>query len=100
MGVAAYNRGSRHVTRETDKKMAEANKRAEQEALDAERAKLLARIEELERTLARARRCLAAERMGREELRRRLMTAQSNFEFGVGIMGRLLTRAGVPGWEK
>lgn len=73
MGIAAYNRGSRSISREATEGAAVANARAEYQALAEENARLRARLARSERDLARARRCLAAERMGREALRQRLI---------------------------
>lgn len=89
MGAAAYNRGSRAISRELDGLMPAAIERAERQALRDEIARLRARNETLSRQLARACRCLAAERLGREkrvaELKAELNTAKS----AISILCRL-----------
>ena len=70
MGSAAYNRGSRLVSKEADERLRE-------------------QIATLERDLRRARRCLASERAGRESLRVRLADEERANAFGVGVLCRL-----------
>lgn len=87
-GAAAYNRGSRLVAREADERMPEALSRADRQALKDEIVRLRERVASLERDLARARRCLAAERAGREALRVRLADEERANAFGVGVLCR------------
>ena len=89
MGAAAYNRGSRLVAREADERMPVALSRADKQAHKDEIARLRERVASLERDLARARRCLASERAGREALRVRLADEERANAFGVGVLCRL-----------
>ena len=89
MGAAAYNRGSRVVSREADERMPSAMMRADVQAYKDEIGRLLTQVATLERELARARRCLAAERAGREALRVRLADEVSSNRFAVGVLCRL-----------
>lgn len=59
MGSAAYNRGSRLVSKEADERMPLATARADRQAHKDEVARLREQIATLERDLRRARRCLA-----------------------------------------
>ncbi len=88
MSAAGYNRGSRVVAREADERMPEAQARADRQGLKDEIERLRQRAATLEGELARARRCLAAERMGREQLRERLAAAERAYEFSVGVLCR------------
>lgn len=72
MSAAAYNRGSRIVSRGADERMPVALDRADKQATKDEIARLRGQVAELELELRRARRCLAAERAGREALPRAL----------------------------
>jgi outer membrane murein-binding lipoprotein Lpp len=89
MGAAAYNRGSRLVIREVDERLAGVSMRADQYARETDVARLHAQIATLERDLRRARRCLAAERAGREALRVRLAHEETAYAFAVGVLCRL-----------
>ena len=89
MSVAAYNRGSRLMTREADERMPGASSRAERQGHKDEAARLREQIATLERDLHRARRCLASERAGREALRMRLAHEERANAFGVGVLCRL-----------
>lgn len=89
MGAAAYNRGSRRVSMEADERMPVALSRAAQQAHKDEVALLREQIASLERELHRARRCIAAERAGREALRVRLASEERANAFGVGVLCRL-----------
>ena len=89
MGAAAYNRGSRLVSRGADERMPVAMSRADVQAHKDEVARLHEQIATLERELRRARRCLAAERAGREALRVRLADEERANGFGVGVLCRL-----------
>lgn len=89
MSIAAYNRGSRLVSREADARMPLATARADRQAHKDEVARLREQIATLERDLRRARRCLASERAGREALRVRLAAEERAWAFGVGILCRL-----------
>jgi len=77
MGSAAYNRGSRLVSKEADERMPLATARADRQAHKDEVARLREQIATLERDLRRARRCLASERAGREALRVRLANVRA-----------------------
>lgn len=89
MGAAAYNRGNRILRMEADDAMPVPNARAERQAHKDEIQRLRERVARLEGDLQRAKRCLAAERHGREQLRIRLATAEREHEFGVLILCRL-----------
>ena len=89
MGSAAYNRGSRLVSKEADERMPLATARADRQAHKDEVARLREQIATLERDLRRARRCLASERAGRESLRVRLADEERARAFGVGVLCRL-----------
>lgn len=89
MTAAAYNRGSRIVSREADERMADAMRRADRHAHTDEVARLREQVASLERELHRARRCIAAERAGREALRVRLASEERANAFGVGVLCRL-----------
>lgn len=88
MGIAAYNRGSRSISREAAEGAAVANARAEYRALAEENEQLRARVAQLDADLGRARRCLAAERMGRVALRQRLAAKESAYAFAVSTLCR------------
>ena len=89
MGIAAYNRGSRLVAKEADERMLVATSRADVQAHKDEIVRLREQVATLERTLKRARRCLASERAGREALRVRLAAEERAGAFGVGVLCRL-----------
>ena len=72
MSAAAYNRGSRLLSREADERMPTALSRADRQAHNDEVSRLREQVAALGRDLRRARRCLASERAGREALRVRL----------------------------
>lgn len=86
MSVAAYNRGSRLVSREAVERMPVATSRADAQAHKDEITRLREQVVTLERELRRARRCLAAERAGREALRARLTDEERANAFGVGVL--------------
>lgn len=86
MSIAAYNRGSRLVAREADERMPVATSRADAQAHKDEVTRLREQVTKLKRDLRRARRCLAAERAGREALRARLIDAERANTFGVGVL--------------
>lgn len=86
MGAAAYNRGSRLVSREADERMPGALSRADHQAHKDEVARLRKQVATLERDLTRARRCLASERAGREALRVRLANEERANAFSVGVL--------------
>ncbi len=86
MSIAAYNRGSRLVAREADERMPVATSRADAQANKDEIARLREQVTTLERDLRRARRCLAAERAGREAIRARLFYEERANAFGVGVL--------------
>jgi phage shock protein A len=89
MGAAAYSRGSRLVSKEADERMPDAMRRADRDAHTDEVARLREQVAKLERELHRARRCIAAERSGRESLRVRLASEERANAFGVGVLCRL-----------
>jgi hypothetical protein len=89
VSAAAYNRGSRLVSREADERMPVATSRADAQAHKDEIARLREQVAALEHALRRARRCLAAERAGREALRVRLADEERANAFGVGVLCRL-----------
>ena len=86
MGAAAYNRGSRLVSKEADEHMPGALSRADRQAHKDEVTRLREQVATLERDLRRARRCLASERAGREALRVRLADEERANAFGVGVL--------------
>lgn len=86
MGAAAYNRGSRIGARAADACMAVALARSERCSQKDELTALRERITKLERDLSRARRCLAAERHGREQLRQRLAAEERSYEFATSVL--------------
>lgn len=88
MGIAAHNRGSRSIARDADALMPLAINRADRQAHKDEIERLQAQVADLTRDLTRARRCLAAERLGRENLRQRSATAERIYAFAVGILCR------------
>ena len=96
MSIAAYNRGSRLVAREADERMPVATSRADAQAHKDEIARLREQVTTLERALARARRCLASERAGREALRVRL--ADEERARLVGVKGPTIRRRLNAGW--
>ena len=83
MSAAAYNRGSRLVSREADERMPGLLSRAERQAYKDEITRLREQVTTLERDLRRARRCLAAERAGREALRVRLAAEERSHALSV-----------------
>ena len=89
MSIAAYNRCSRLVAREADERMPVATARADRQAHKDEVARLREQIAALERELRRARRCLAAERLGREQLRVRLRAEEGSHALSVTWLCRL-----------
>ena len=89
MGVASYNRGSRIISIEADARMPIARLYADLQAYKDEIARLRERCAALERELRRARRCLASERLGREQLRVRLGTEERARALSVEWLCRL-----------
>lgn len=83
MGAAAYNRGSRIVSRGADERMPMARFRADQQAHKDEIVRLREQVAALDHELRRARRCLAAERAGREALRVRLAAEERSHALSV-----------------
>ena len=88
MSAPAYNRGSRLLARELDDRTAVATSRAGWQAEKTEVQSLRERIVVLERELSRARRCLAAERNGRCQLKARLEDEERRYAFAIGILCR------------
>lgn len=86
MGAAANHRGDRVIARYADERMPEAVIRADRQELRDENSRLRARVAELERELARARRCLAAERHGRDQLRQRMTAEESSSAFAISTL--------------
>lgn len=74
------------MSREADKRMPLALSRADRQAHKDEVARLREQVVTLERDLRRARRCLAAERAGREALRVRLADEERSHAFGLGVL--------------
>jgi len=74
------------VSREADDRMPGASARADRQARKDEIVSLRERVASLEHDLARARRCLASERAGREALRVRLADEERAYAFGVGVL--------------
>lgn len=89
MSASSYNRGSKLVSKYADEQMPRALRSADRQARNEEVAALRKRVSELEKTLDRARRCLAAERAGREALRARLSVEARENAFGVAVLCRL-----------
>lgn len=89
MGAAAYNRGTRQIAREADEAMPAAALMADRRAYKDEIARLREQVRGLERDLQRARRCLAAERLGRESLRSRLATEERSNSFAAGCLCKI-----------
>lgn len=89
MGVGAYNRGSRVVTRDADAVMPQANARA---ARDAERDQLSALRAEnarLQRDLQRARRCIAELRRAKEARMAEARAELSASQFAIRILTKI-----------
>lgn len=85
-----YNRGTRVVSSaEADQHMPAANARADRQAHKDEVTRLREQVAKLERELARAHRCIAAERNGRELLRLRLAEEVRSNESARSILCRL-----------
>ena len=89
MGVASYNRGTRAIAAGIDARTHAINAREDRRAMSDECERLRARIAELEHDLKRARRCLASERLGRDQLRLRLQRAEREYSFGVGVLCKI-----------
>lgn len=89
MGVAASNRGARSIARDADALMPAVSKRADRQAHKDEIERLRAQIARLSGDLSRARRCLAAERHGREQLRLRLAAEERSSAFAVSTLCRI-----------
>ena len=86
MGIKSYNRGSGAIARHADAAMPDAIKRTERLTREDQIASLTSRVAALERDLSRARRVLAAERYGREQLRERLAREEGAYAFAVAIL--------------
>lgn len=89
MGVAASNRGTRSIARDADALMPAVSKRADRQAHKDEIARLRAQVARLSSDLSRARRCLAAERHGRERLRQRLAAEERSSAFATSTLCRI-----------
>jgi len=89
MGVAASNRGTRSIARDADALTPVASERADRQAYEDEIARLRAQVARLSHDLSRARRCLAAERHGREQLRLRLAAEERAGAFAVSTLCRV-----------
>lgn len=89
MGVAAYNRGNKAISQETDREISAARYRAERQALKDENARLRERVAALERDLKRACRCLAAERYAREKRVTELKADVQSYRFGTSLLCRI-----------
>lgn len=102
MGAAAYNRGNQVLARDATERASSVvtRMRIDRQAHADATERLRARVADLERDLARARRCLAAERIGRERLRCALLEEQASFEaFRTCVAGVLRRAAVAAGWE-
>lgn len=89
MGVAASNRGTRSIARDADALMAAPLARADRQAHKDEIERLKAQIASLSHDLSRARRCLASERHGREQLRLRLAAEERSSAFATSTLCRI-----------
>lgn len=96
--AASYNRGSRVIAREADERAAGLVGRVERQALADENARLRRQVDRLEHELARARRCLAAERFAREKRVEELKVELRSARFGIRCLCRLAARLGAPGF--
>jgi molecular chaperone GrpE (heat shock protein) len=99
MGAAAYNRGSRIVSREADEAMPAASARADRDATKAERARLLAQVASLEDQLARARRCIAELRRSKDARMAEAAADRSSGRAAIKILTRLAFPAPAPSRE-
>ena len=77
------------MTIEADERMPVAMSRADAQAHKDEITRLREQVATLELDLRRARRCLAAERAGREAIRARLFDEERANSFGVRVLCRL-----------
>lgn len=77
------------MSRYADERSLPAQERADRQARNDELAKLREQVAALEHALRRARRCLAAERLGREALRVRLAEEERVFAAAVGCLSKL-----------
>lgn len=68
--------------------MPKAIERADRQALKDEIAALRAMVTLLEEALKKARRCIASERHGREQLRARLAASEQSYNFAVEVLCR------------
>lgn len=89
MGAAAYNRGSKLISRDADEDMGKVLVRAEREAVKAERARLRQQVAELQRELGRARRCIAELRRSKEERLTEARAEQSRSDAAIHILTRI-----------
>lgn len=89
MGVAASNRGARSIARDADALMGAPLARADRQAHKDEIERLRAQVASLSHDLSRARRCLAAERHGREQLRLRLAAEERSSAFATSTLCRI-----------
>lgn len=97
MGFAKHNRGTRSLVRAIDNENAPLRARAAFHAIAAENRRLRASLALLTHTLQRARRCLRAERQGREALRLRLQEAERNYATAMDILSCKIRRYD-PNW--
>lgn len=89
MSAAAHNRGSRVVARAADDLMPSAQSRADRAAQKDETERLRERVAQLEKTLSRARRCLAAERHAREARTAELKAELRASKYAVTLLCKL-----------
>jgi DNA helicase IV len=89
MGIAAYNNGSRVIAAEVESHMPAAQARADRQAHKDEIERLKNRVAQAERKLARARRCLAAERYARAKREGELKTELKAAAFSTSVLCRL-----------
>jgi hypothetical protein len=94
MSAAAYNRGSKIVRRDADERARAAIPRSDREAAKDESARLRERILQLERELARARRCIAELRRSKEARLSDARAEQASSQAAIQILTRVAFRQG------
>lgn len=100
MGAAAYNRGSRAISRALSADHDAAAKLGSYRSrLEDENTALRERVAALESDLARARRCIALGRYAHEARMREANAAESASSFAIGTLCKLAARVGAPGFS-
>lgn len=89
MSAAAYNRGSRVVSRDAVERVPHAIARNERAAIKDEASRLRAEVATLKRELARARRCLAACRYAHEEWMRESRADAARSDAAISTLCRI-----------